>query len=90
MKNGKRIDKSPKDGEGRRMSLDPVTCDLFREKFLRRRDLEQGAAVGRDVHAATRSRRDTDAGRDYTQCNRTRWYAAVYFAHADGISDCLQ
>ena len=37
VKQGQRIEKAPKDGEGRVLSLDPLTCDLFQERFQRRR-----------------------------------------------------
>jgi integrase len=37
VKRGKRIDKPPKDGEGRRVSLDPLTCELFCGALQRRR-----------------------------------------------------
>ena len=37
VKKGKRIEKTPKDGEGRLVSLDPLTCELNREHFPRRR-----------------------------------------------------
>jgi integrase len=41
VKQGQRIEKDTKTGEGRRLSLDPLTCELFAEHFRRRR-----AAVG--------------------------------------------
>jgi integrase len=37
VKQGQRIEKAPKDGEGRRLSLDPLTCELLTERFGRRR-----------------------------------------------------
>ena len=37
VKGGKRIEKAPKDGEGRFVSLDPLTCELNRDYFGRRR-----------------------------------------------------
>ena len=44
VKQGQRIEKDTKTGEGRRVSLDPLTCELFAEHFhLRRAKL---AAVG--------------------------------------------
>ena len=33
VKQGKRIEKAPKDGEGRVLSLDLLTCELFQERF---------------------------------------------------------
>jgi integrase len=37
VKRGQRIEKDTKTGEGRRVSLDPLTCELFAEHFRRRR-----------------------------------------------------
>ena len=37
VKQGSRIEKAPKDGEGRVLSLDLLTCELLRERFQRRR-----------------------------------------------------
>ena len=37
VKSGQRIEKDTKTGEGRRVSLDPLTCELFAEHFRRRR-----------------------------------------------------
>jgi len=37
VKQGQRIEKAPKDGEGRVLSLDLLTCELFRERLQRRR-----------------------------------------------------
>jgi hypothetical protein len=37
VKQGNRIEKAPKDGDGRVLSLDLLTCELLRERFLRRR-----------------------------------------------------
>jgi len=37
VKAGQQIEKDTKTGEGRRLSLDPLTCELFREHFRRRR-----------------------------------------------------
>ena len=52
VKRGKRIDKPPKDGEGRRVSLDPLTCELFRSAFQARRAAvrELGAEVPEDAY----------------------------------------
>ncbi len=36
VKQGQHIEKAPKDGEGRVLSLDLLTCELFRERFARR------------------------------------------------------
>ena len=37
MKQGQRIEKDTKTGDGRRVSLDPLTCELFAEHIRRRR-----------------------------------------------------
>jgi integrase len=37
VKQGQRIEKDTKTGEGRRVSLDPLTCELFAEHFRQRR-----------------------------------------------------
>ena len=37
VKKGQHIEKAPKDGEGRVLSLDLLTCELFQERFQRRR-----------------------------------------------------
>jgi integrase len=44
VKQGQRIEKPPKDGEGRRLSLDLLTCELFCDRFRRRRG--ELAAIG--------------------------------------------
>ena len=40
-----RIEKAPKDGEGRVLSLDLLTCELLRERFQRRRADAQALGV---------------------------------------------
>lgn len=47
VKQGQRIEKDTKTGDGRRVSLDPLTCELFAEHFRRRRATL--AAVGVEV-----------------------------------------
>jgi hypothetical protein len=44
VKQGQHIEKAPKDGEGRVLSLDLLTCELFQERFQRRR--AEARAVG--------------------------------------------
>src|SRR5215472_12065102 len=77
VKNGKRIDKSPKDGEGRRMSIDPLTCELFREKFRRRRDTMSGLGltVPDDAYAFSPHPAGADAWNPDTMTHRYRRYA---------------
>lgn len=45
VKGGKRIDKSPKDGEGRWVSIDPLTCELNQGHFRRRREAANAAGL---------------------------------------------
>ena len=47
VKQGNRIEKAPKDGEGRILSMDLLTCALLRERFQRRR--AEARALGVDV-----------------------------------------
>jgi integrase len=77
VKNGKRIDKSPKDGEGRRMSIDPLSCDLFREKFRRRREAmtELGVHVPDDAYAFSPDPAGAEAWNPDTMTHRYRRFA---------------
>jgi hypothetical protein len=50
VKQGTRIEKPPKAGDGRLLSLDLLTGELFRERFRRRR------AEGRSLDSATKRR----------------------------------
>src|ERR1017187_8258520 len=45
VKQGQHIEKAPKDGEGRVLSLDLLTCELFRDWFQRRRAAAQALGV---------------------------------------------
>jgi integrase len=45
VKQGNRIEKAPKDGEGRVLSVDLLTCELLGERFQRRRAEAQGLGV---------------------------------------------
>ena len=45
VKQGQRIEKAPEDGAGRVLSLDLLTCELFRERFQRRRAAAQALGV---------------------------------------------
>lgn len=53
VKQGTRIEKPPKAGDGRLLSLDLLTCELFRERFQRRRAEADrfGVAVPEDAYA---------------------------------------
>ncbi len=43
--NGRRIEKDPKTGQGRRVALDPLTCELFEAYFAQRRAVAAEAGV---------------------------------------------
>jgi integrase len=45
VKQGQRIEKDTKTGEGRRLSLDPLTCEIFTEYFRQRRTTLEAAGV---------------------------------------------
>ena len=51
VKQGQHIEKAPKDGEGRVLSLDLLTCELFQEWFQHRR-----AERGQSAHVVGRGR----------------------------------
>jgi len=53
VKQGQHIEKAPKDSEGRVLSLDLLTCELFQERFRRRRAeaRAQGVEVPEDAFA---------------------------------------
>jgi hypothetical protein len=53
VKQGQHIEKAPKDGEGRVLSLDLLTCELLQERFQRRRAEARtlGVAVPEDAFA---------------------------------------
>ena len=54
VKQGTHIEKPPKTGEGRLLSLDLLTCELFRERFERRRTeaVSNGVAVPEDTYGS--------------------------------------
>lgn len=51
VKNGQRQEKPPKTGEGRRLSLDPLSCELLREHLRQRRQRTAAADVEVPNHA---------------------------------------
>ena len=57
VKQGTRIEKPPKTGDGRLLSLDLLTCELFRERFQRRRTeaASRRGRAGRRVRVLSRS-----------------------------------
>ena len=77
VKRGKRIEKAPKDGEGRLVSLDPLTCELNRGYFTRRR--ASAKAIGVDVSEDAYAYSPDPAGREPwnpdTMTHRYRRYA---------------
>ena len=77
VKRGKRIEKAPKDGEGRLVSLDPLTCELNRGYFTRRR--ASAKAIGVDVSGDAYAYSPDPAGREPwnpdTMTHRYRRYA---------------
>ena len=77
VKRGKRIEKAPKDGEGRLVSLDPLTCELNRGYFTRRR--ASAKAIGVDVPEDAYAYSPDPAGREPwnpdTMTHRYRRYA---------------
>ena len=77
VKRGKRIDKPPKDGEGRRVSLDPLTCELFRGAFQTRRAAirELGAEVPEDAYVFSPDPAGTVPWNPDTMTHRYRRYA---------------
>jgi integrase len=77
VKKGQRIEKAPKDGEGRRLSLDLLTCELFRERFQRRRAEAQalGVQVPEDAFAFSPDPAGRSAWNPDTMTHRYRRYA---------------
>jgi integrase len=78
VKAGQRIEKDTKTGEGRRLSLDLLTCELFQEHFRRRRAAlaAVGASLPGDAFAFSP---DPDGSRPWnpdTMTHRYRRYAA--------------
>jgi integrase len=77
VKRGKRIDKPPKDGEGRRVSLDPLTCELFRGASARRRAAvaELGVEVPEDAYIFSPDPAGKEPWNPDTMTHRYRRYA---------------
>ena len=77
VKRGKRIEKAPKDGEGRLVFPDPLTCELNRGYFTRRR--ASANAIGVDVPEDAYAYSPDPAGREPwnpdTMTHRYRRYA---------------
>jgi len=77
VKRGKRIEKTPKDGEGRLVSLDPLTCELNRGYFARRRAAmrELGVDVPEDAYAYSPDSVGREPWNPDTMTHRYRRYA---------------
>ena len=77
VKQGQRIEKAPKDGEGRVLSLDLLTCELFRERFGRRRGAAQtlGVQVLEDAFAFSPDPAGRTPWNPDTMTHRYRRYA---------------
>jgi integrase len=77
VKQGQHIEKAPKDGEGRVLSLDLLTCELFQERFQRRR--AEARAISVDVPQDAFAFSPDPAGREPwnpdTMTHRYRRYA---------------
>ena len=77
VKRGKRIEKTPKDGEGRLVSLDPLTCELNRGYFAQRRAAmrELGVDVPEDAYAYSPDPAGREPWNPDTMTHRYRRYA---------------
>ena len=77
VKQGNRIEKAPKDGEGRVLSLDLLTCELLRERFQRRRADAQalGVEVPEDAFAFSPDPAGRTPWNPDTMTHRYRRYA---------------
>ena len=72
-----RIEKAPKDGDGRVLSLDLLTCELLRERFQRRRAEAQvlGVQVPEDAFAFSPDPAGRTPWNPDTMTHRYRRYA---------------
>jgi integrase len=77
VKQGNRIEKAPKDGDGRVLSLDLLTCELLRERFQRRRADAQalGVEVPEDAFAFSPDPAGRTPWNPDTMTHRYRRYA---------------
>jgi integrase len=78
VKQGQHIEKAPKDGEGRVLSLDLLTCELFRDWFQRRRTEAQavGVQVPDDAFAFSPDPAGREPWNPDTMTHRYRRYAS--------------
>ena len=77
VKHGQHIEKAPKDGEGRVLSLDLLTCELFQERFQRRRAEARalGVQVPEDAFAFSPDPAGREPWNPDTMTHRYRRYA---------------
>jgi integrase len=77
VKQGQHIEKAPKDGEGRVLSLNLLTCELFQERFQRRRAEARalGVQVPEDAFAFSPDPAARTAWNPDTMTHRYRRYA---------------
>ena len=77
VKQGQHIEKAPKDGEGRVLSLDLLTCELFQERFQRRRAEARalGVQVPEDAFAFSPDPVGREPWNPDTMTHRYRRYA---------------
>jgi len=77
VKQGARIEKPPKTGDGRLLSLDLLTCELFRERFQRRRTeaAQLGVPVPEDAYAFSPDLAGRTPWNPDTMTHRYRRYA---------------
>ena len=87
VKQGTRIEKPPKAGDGRLLSLDLLTCELFSERFQRRRAeaASNGVAVPQDAYAFSPDPAGRAPWNPDTMTHRYRRYA-----RQGGISSSLK
>lgn len=87
VKQGNRIEKAPKDGEGRVLSLDLLTCELLRERFQRRR--AEARALGVEVPEDAFAFSPDPAGRTpWNPDTMTHWYRR--YARRVGVTSSLK
>ena len=77
VKQGQHIEKAPKDGEGRVLSLDLLTCELFQERFRHRRAEARilGVPVPEDAFAFSPDPAGREPSNPDTITHRYRRYA---------------
>ena len=77
VKQGSRVEKASKDGDGRVLSLDLLTCELLRERFQRRRTDAQalGVPVPEDAFAFSPDPAGRTPWNPDTMTHRYRRYA---------------